>query len=113
MRESENAKIVFQAKSGNVGRGDIAKLNSDRLREGAEIAIFITLKPSTQGMREEAAGAGTYHHQLMNRSYPCIQIVSIEQILQDGARLEMPLSWDVVNKAQAEDNTEQINIDLF
>ena len=113
--ETESARIVFQVKSGNVGRGDIAKLNSDRLREGAEIAILLTLKPPTQGMREEAAATGLYRHPLMNRNYPCVQIVSIEQVLQDGARLEMPLSQDVVNKAKAKakETVEQVDIDLF
>ena len=46
--------IVFQVKSGMVGRGDIAKLNSDRQREEAELAVFLTLKEPTKGMRGEA-----------------------------------------------------------
>jgi site-specific DNA-methyltransferase (adenine-specific) len=49
--QDQSAKVVFQVKSGNVGRGDIAKFDHDRQREGAELGIFLTLEPPTQGMR--------------------------------------------------------------
>ena len=35
-------------------RNDIATLNSDRQRENAALAVFITLEDSTKPMREEA-----------------------------------------------------------
>ena len=52
------AKIVFQVKSGGVQRKDIATLNSDRQRENAELAFFLTLEPDTKPMRDEAAQIG-------------------------------------------------------
>lgn len=97
---SENAKMVFQVKSGTVGRGDIAKLNNDRAREGAEIGILLTLQPPTQGMREEASAADQYTHVLMDQSYPRIQIVTIAQIVEQNNRLALPLSLEVLKKAQ-------------
>lgn len=105
---SQNAKAVFQVKSGNVGRGDISKLNNDRAREGAELAFFITLSPSTQGMREEASAAGLYQHPLMGRSYPRIQIVTVEEIVLGGSRLELPMAQEVLKQAEASDDSEQI-----
>ncbi|HEY0070648.1 MAG TPA: site-specific DNA-methyltransferase, partial [Chloroflexia bacterium] len=57
---SDNAKVVFQVKCGNVGRGDVAKLNGERVREGAELAVLLTLQPPARGMRDEADAAGTY-----------------------------------------------------
>ena len=98
---TDNAKAVFQVKSGNVGRGDISKLNNDRQREGAELAIFITLSPATQGMKDEAGAAGLYEHPLMGRSYPRIVIVTIEEIILQGARLDLPMSQEVVKQAEA------------
>jgi DNA methylase/restriction endonuclease len=41
--KEENDRMVFQVKSGKVNRGDIARLNSDRQREGATLATLITL----------------------------------------------------------------------
>jgi|SRR5208282_358278 len=44
-----------------------SKLNNDRQREGAELGIFLTLQPATQGMRREAAAAGIYERSLEER----------------------------------------------
>ncbi|HVB21869.1 MAG TPA: DNA methyltransferase [Ktedonobacteraceae bacterium] len=99
--KEENAKIVFQVKSGSVGRGDVAKLNNDRTREGAELAVFLTLQPPTQGMKGEASAAGIYEHPLMNRSYPRIQIVTIAEIVEQHKRLDIPMSLEVLKKAQS------------
>lgn len=96
----QNAKIVFQAKSGGVQRGDIAKLNSDRQREGAELGILITLEPPTGPMKNEAKIIGTYHHELMGRDYDRIQIVTVQEIIEDHKRLEIPMSLEVLSKAQ-------------
>ncbi len=95
-----NAKIVFQVKSGHVQRGDIAKLNSDRQREGAELAYFLTLEPDTKPMRDEAAQIGTYTHPLMHQPYNRVQIVRVQDIIENGARLQMPLSHEVLKSAQ-------------
>lgn len=97
----DNAKIIFQVKSGGVGRGDIAKLHSDMLREGAVMAVFLTLQPPTGPMKAEAKGIGTYHHDLMQRNYDKVQIVTVQEIIEQGKRLDIPLSLEVVKKAQA------------
>jgi site-specific DNA-methyltransferase (adenine-specific) len=102
-----NAKIVFQVKSGNVGRGDISKFNNDRTREGAELGIFLTLQPPTQGMKDEANAAGLYEHTLMGRNYPRIQIITIEEIIEQNKHLEIPMTLEVLKKAQATSQTSQ------
>lgn len=99
--KDENAKIVFQVKSGNVGRGDVSKLNNDRMREGAELAVFITLQQPTKGMKDEAIAAGMYKHELMSRSYPRILIVTIDEIVEQHKRLDIPMSLEVLKKAQS------------
>lgn len=98
--KDENAKIVFQVKSGNVGRGDVSKLNNDRTREGAELAIFLTLQPPTQGMKNEANASGMYLHTLMGRNYQRIQLVTIAEIVEQNKRLDIPMSMEVLKKAQ-------------
>jgi site-specific DNA-methyltransferase (adenine-specific) len=97
---NQTGKMVFQVKSGNVERGDIAKLSGDMAREQAELAVLITLKDPTSRMREEAAAAGTYYHEVMGRSYNKIQIVTVKEIVEDKRRLEMPLSIEVLKGAE-------------
>jgi site-specific DNA-methyltransferase (adenine-specific) len=109
--KDQNAKIVFQVKSGTVGRGDISKLNNDRMREGAELAVFLTLQPETKGMKDEAKAAGYYEHELMNnRNYPRIQIVSIAEVVEQHKRLDIPMSLEVLKKAQAVSSETQAEL---
>jgi site-specific DNA-methyltransferase (adenine-specific) len=106
-----NAKVVFQVKSGNVGRGDISKFNNDRTREGAELGVFLTLQPPTQGMKDEANAAGLYEHILMSRNYPRIQIVTIQEILEQNKHLDIPMSLEVLKKAQTA--SQNLQTELF
>jgi site-specific DNA-methyltransferase (adenine-specific) len=99
--QESNRSARAYIKSGTVGRGDVSKLNNDRTWEGAELGVFLTLEPLTKGMREEASAAGFYTHELMNRSYPRIQIVTIEEIVEQHKRLDIPISLEVLKKAQA------------
>lgn len=100
------AKMIFQVKSGKVQRADIATLNSDRIRESAEMAVFLTLEEPTKPMRDEALAAGIYHHELLHRDYPRIQIITVQALL-DGQRIELPLSVDVLKSARAATQHEQ------
>ena len=106
--KDQNAKIVFQVKSGSVGRGDIAKFNSDRLREGAELGMFLTLQPATQGMKDEANSVGRYEHKLMCRTYNRIGIVTVADLLERGARLQIPMSLEVLAAAQQANESKQM-----
>ncbi len=94
-------RMIFQVKSGNVSRGDIAKLRGDMAAAGAPMATFITLEEPTPQMRVTAKAAGLYHHSLMGRDYEKIQIVTVSEIVEGHKRLEMPLSLEVLKKAQA------------
>ena len=83
-------RIIVQVKSGNVNRGQVATLKGDMEREKAEIGIFITLRPPTEPMLQEALSAGLYTPaSLPNDSYPRVQILTIEQLLE-GAQAEYP-----------------------
>ena len=110
-RESTD-RVIFQVKSGGVKRNDIATLNSDRQREGAELAVFITLEDSTKPMRDEAMAAGVYHHELLNRDYPRIQIVTVREMIEENQRIDLPLSLEVL-KAAAEATTEEQQVLLL
>lgn len=105
--KDENAKIIFQVKSGGVERGDIAKLRGDMEREQAAIGILITLEKPSRPMLNEAKGAGQFHHESMGKNYDKIQITTIQEIVEDGKRLEIPMSLEVLKAARREVEDKQ------
>jgi hypothetical protein len=99
--------MIFQVKSGIVSRGDIAKLRGDMNREGAALATLITLAPPTGPMISEAKAAGLYHHELMDREYDRIQIVTIQEIIEEGKRLDIPLVKDLLRTTPKSKKTQE------
>lgn len=106
----DNAKIIIQVKSGGVKRNDIATLRGDMEREKAALAVFITLEKATKPMIEEAKAAGQYTHEQMGRNYDRIQIVTIEEILEQDKRLDIPMSLEVLKNAQRETESNQMSL---
>ena len=75
-------RIIVQVKSGHVQRSQIAALNSDRQREEAELAVFITLERPTRAMLQEAASAGFYEpRHFPDQRFPRVQIAAVEDLL--------------------------------
>lgn len=110
--KTENAKIVFQVKSGGVKRGDIATLRGDMEREKAALAVLITLEEPTGPMLREAKGIGQYNHEDMGRSYDTISIVTIKQIVEDGERLSIPMSLEVLSAAKRAAEDKQLGLNI-
>ncbi len=83
-------RIIVQVKSGGVKRGDIATLKGDMEREQAALGLFITLKPPTNPMRQEAAAAGFYTPDAFpEHRFPRVQILTIDALLS-GAQAVYP-----------------------
>ena len=108
--KKDNAKIIFQVKSGGVKRGDVATLRGDMGRENAALAVLITLEEPSKPMLSEAKSAGQFTHEDMGRSYDCISIVTVRQIVEDGKRLEIPMSVEVLKAAKAVADADQFNL---
>jgi len=92
-------RMVLQVKSGGVNRAAIATLHGDMEREQAQIATLITLEEPTKPMKEEASKAGLYYHPLMGKNYDKIQIVTVQELIEQEKRLELPLSHEVLKTA--------------
>ena len=83
-------RIVVQVKSGGVQRNQIATLKSDMAREKADLALFVTLKPPTGPMQQEALEAGFYTPEAFpDHNFPRVQILTIEDLLS-GAEAQYP-----------------------
>ncbi|MDR1926856.1 MAG: restriction endonuclease [Endomicrobium sp.] len=92
-------KILFSVKSGGVNRSQIGDFISVVNREEAAGGIFITLTPPTKPMKTEAAQAGSFTIKAMGKTYPKIQVITIEEMM-NGARMDLPIGA-VVKDAQA------------
>jgi DNA modification methylase len=104
-----NGKAVFQVKSGKTGRGDLAKLNSDRIREKAEFGILLCMDLPTKAMRDEIAAAGKYRHPLLNREDDRLQVVTVAEMFAPlNKRLDLPMArTDAVKSAKAIGDTSK------
>lgn len=82
-------QIIFSVKAGKVGVAQVRDLVGVLANEEAEIGIFICLEEPTQPMLTAAATASFYTSS-DGTSYPRVQILTIEQIL-NGAQPKYPL----------------------
>lgn len=72
-------------------------------REKAAMGYFITLYPPTRDMIAECKRIGNYKNTLIDKEFPRIEIVTVNEILND-TRLSLPLSYDVVKSAQLKES---------
>jgi len=81
---SNTAKhIVLSVKSGHLQPAYVRELRGVMEREGAEMAVLLTLHEPTAAMRREALAAVGYASPGWNKSYPRLQIVSVAHLLRD------------------------------
>ena len=110
--KNDNEKIIFQVKSGNVKSGDIRDLLGTMTTEGAELGIFITLKPPTKDMIQTAKSAGIYQNAYMNQPIDKIQIVTIQDIIEKQARLNVKLTYEVLKSAEQQSNIQSTQMEM-
>jgi site-specific DNA-methyltransferase (adenine-specific) len=108
----ETSRMIIQVKSGGANRGTIATIKGDMQREKAEIATLITMDEPTKPMILEAKSVGVYEHALMGRSYDRIRIVTVREMIEQGARIDLPLSYDAVKPGKKGADDLQIRMDL-
>jgi site-specific DNA-methyltransferase (adenine-specific) len=95
-------RAIVSVKSGKVSVKDIRDLGHVIEREKSDIGILITLQPATRDMKTEAAKKGFYHSPRLNKDYPQIQILTIEEILS-GKRPSTPPTVLTFKKAESPD----------
>ncbi len=105
-------RMVIQVKSGGADRGTIAKLKGDMQREKAELALLITMDEPTKPMISEAKSVGVYEHVLMGRCYDRIRIVTVREMIEQGARIDLPLSYAAIKPGNKTEGSQQLEIDL-
>jgi len=61
-------------------------------------------------MISEAKSVGVYEHALMGRSYDRIRIVTVREMIEQDARIDLPLSYDAVKPGKKADDSSQLTI---
>ncbi len=97
--KQELKRVLVQVKSGHVNSGTIRDLIGVLTNEHVEIGVLITLDPPTRDMTTAASTAGFYRSEFWQKSYPRLQILTIEQILA-GAQVLMPPETGTFLQAQ-------------
>jgi DNA modification methylase len=94
----KSKQIIFSVKAGNVTVSQVRDLRGVLEREKAEIGVFLTFDKPTKPMNKEAAEAGFYKSgPLDGATYPRLQILTIQQIL-DGKQPQYPARRDATFK---------------
>lgn len=104
----DNAKIIFQVKSGTVAREDVAALRGDMERIGAAMSVLITLENPTAPMIRDAEAAEQFKLEEFAKTHDRITIVTIKDIIEGGKRLELPMSLEVLKAAQKDQDEGQL-----
>ena len=76
-------KAVAQVKGGNYTLGHIRDFRTAMQNAEADLGVFVVTRPPTQGMRTEAARAGTYRHPFFDMESPALQIYEIQDHFRD------------------------------
>ncbi len=98
-------RVLVQVKSGKVDAATVRDLRGTLEREKAQIAVLITLEKPTAAMRREAAEAGDYQHAFADARYPRLQILTIQELVEEGASVQMPPPFGTFKQAAREKRT--------
>lgn len=97
--EIENKKALFSVKSNvKLSPTVIRDLNGTIERDKAACGILLTLYPMPN-LVKECKQYGNYHNALINKDYPKIQVVCVDELF-NGVRLELPNVVKVLKKAE-------------
>lgn len=103
LSKKEVHKLVVSVKGGeNLKADDVRALMAVREREGAEIALFISLEEPTKGMTKDAATAGFYEC-ANGKKVPRVQLLTIAGLLSGSQRAEHPDYEPDLNYKRAEE----------
>ena len=97
----QTKRIVVQVKGGeNLTPTIIRDLIGTVDDEKAAIGLLITLHKPTSGMVQRAVHANFYHSPLWNKSFPRIQIRTIQELLIEGKGFDLPPQVATLKKAE-------------
>jgi len=92
-------RALVQVKSGKDRKSaHVRDLRGTMEREGVELGVFLTLERPTSEMELEASTTGFYTDAVTKSKVPRIQILTIGDMLERGARVELPEGSFIISR---------------
>jgi len=116
--QNEVKTILFSVKGGgSIPSTAVRDLSGTVLANSAQMGVLISIAPYTKKMKEAAAAAGRYDAP-NGKSYPRIQLFTVEELL-DGQQIDMPSALHAVDatikiskKKKSKDSSSSLSLDL-
>lgn len=102
-------RILTSVKGGkHVGASDVRDFRGVLEREGADGGVFICLRRPTRDMLSNAASAGFFT--VGSRKFSRMQILSIEELFEDGKMLDLPHRAPIAQRARKNRTRAKVNL---
>ena len=98
---NKSHRIIVSVKGGGYGPAAVRDLKGVVERENADMGILLALENPSKQSLSEAASAGRYQMPEVERTYPKIQIFTVEDYFND-IRPDLPDTSDTLKKAERE-----------
>ncbi len=98
---NQSHRIIVSVKGGGYGPGAVRDLKGVVERENADMGILLALENPSKQSLTEAASSGRYQMPEVERTYPKIQIFTVEDYFK-GIRPDLPDTSMTLNKAKRE-----------
>ena len=104
-------EVYFSVKSDKILSPTVIRdLNGTIERDSAAMGYFITLYPMPN-LVSESKKYGMYKNRKFGHSYPRIEVINVQEIL-NGRRMELPISLEVLKKAERKGANNQNSLHL-
>ncbi len=101
--DTEHNKIIFSVKSNKALTPSVIRdLNGTIEKEGAAMGYLITLYPMPN-LIKESKQYGFYYNTLLDKNFPKIEVISVEEILA-GKRMSIPASHKISVVKEADES---------
>ena len=105
-------QIIFSVKAGQVHSSYIRDLHGVLEREKAEMGVLISMAEPTRNMVKEASAAELYESESLQKKFPKIQIITIEELL-NGKEISMPRDVVTFKKAEKIIKKDSVQTTIF
>lgn len=106
-------RILVSVKGGATNPGHVRDLVGTVQSQRAAMGVFVCMQRPTARMTEAANHSGVYQHPRSSRSYPVVQIVTVEDLLEDKRPKMPPTQLPYFQAQRRAPESDQLTLDSF
>lgn len=106
-------RILVSVKGGATNPGHVRDLVGTIQSQRATMGVFVCMQRPTARMIEAANHSGVYKHPRSGRSYPVVQIITVEELLEDKRPKMPPTQLPYFQAQRRAPESEQLTLDSF